>query len=131
MDLSRLFGADAFREGGWGMYPVVVLGILLMVSAGRYAFDGEPVRLRFIAVLALSLMVFGIGGTGAAVAKVLWYLEDETRVPADQFLRILAEGPKEASRPCVTGLALLGFGLVLVAIGVYRVGRRELEAARG
>ena len=41
---------EFFHEGGWGMYPVLVLGLMLMVSAARYALDGEPVRLRFIGV---------------------------------------------------------------------------------
>jgi hypothetical protein len=38
---------------------------------------------------------------------------------------------KEASRPVVTSFALLGLGLALTTIGVYRVSRRELAAARG
>jgi hypothetical protein len=131
MDLSAIFGPLAVQEGGWGMYPVLVLGILLLVSGGRYAFDGEPIRLRVITALALTLLVFGVGGTLAAAAKVLWFLEEESRVPNDQFARILAQGLKEASRPVVTSFALLGFGLALTAIGVYRVSRRELAAARG
>jgi hypothetical protein len=131
MDLSAIFGPVAVQEGGWGMYPVLVLGILLLVSGGRYAFDGEPIRLRFITVLAVTLVVFGVGGTLAALAKVFWYLEEESRVPSDQFARVLAEGVKEASRPVVTSFALLGLGLALTAVGVYRVGRRELGAAKG
>ena len=131
MDLSRLFGSDAFREGGWGMYPVVVLGLLLMVSAGRYAFDGEPVRLRFITILSVTLLVFSVEGTLTTLAKTFWFLEDPTRVPSDQYANILAEGIKESSRPCVTGLAFLGLTLILATIGVYRVGQRELRAARG
>jgi hypothetical protein len=131
MDLSAIIGPLAIEEGGWGAYPVLVLGILLLVNGGRYAFDGEPIRLRVIAALALTLLVFGILGTLAGAAKVLWFLQDESRVPNDRFLRILAEGMKEASRPVVTSFALLGLGLVLTAIGVYRVSRRELAAARG
>jgi hypothetical protein len=130
-DLSRMFGSNAFEEGGWGMYPVLVLGTLLVVSGGRYAFDGEPVRLRFIAVLSLTLMVFSVGGTLSAIAKTFWFLEDETRVPLVRYAYVLAEGLKESSRPCVMGLAFLGLGLILVTIGVYRVGRRELSAGRG
>jgi hypothetical protein len=103
MDLSWIVGSDALREGGWGMFPVILLSILLIVTSGRYAFDGEPVRLRFAVALSVTLLVFSVGGSLAGVAKTL----------------------------CVTGLALLGFGLVLLTIGVYRVGLRELRAARG
>src|SRR5260370_40689049 len=131
MDLAWIFGSDALREGAWGMCPVILLGILLIVTSGRYAFDGEPVRLRFAMALSVTLLVFSVGGSLAGVAKTLWFLEDATRAPAAQFPHLLAEGLKASTRPCGTGLALLGFGLVLVTIGVYRVGLRELRAARG
>ena len=51
-------------------------------------------------------------------------------MPAARYAYVLAEGLKESSRPGVMGLAFLGLGLILVTIGVYRVGRRELGAAR-
>ena len=120
-----------FIEGGWGMYPVLVLSVILVGSAGRYAFDCEPVRLRFITAVSLTLLAFIAASLTAAVAKVFWFLESPERVPDAQFLRILAEGLKESSRPALLGLPLLGVALILVSIGVYRVGRRELAAARG
>ncbi|HMJ57480.1 MAG TPA: hypothetical protein VK540_35660 [Polyangiaceae bacterium] len=122
---------EFFLEGGWGMYPVLVLSVILVGSAGRYAFDGEPVRLRFIGVLSLTLLAFIGTALTADVAKVFWYLESPDRVADAMFLRILAEGLKESSRPALLGLPLLGLALILVSIGVYRVGRRELGAARG
>ena len=30
---------DYFREGGWGMYPIFILGAFALVLAIRYAFD--------------------------------------------------------------------------------------------
>jgi hypothetical protein len=122
---------EFFVEGGWGMYPVLVLGLILVGSAGRYAFDGEPVRLRFIGALSLTLLAFIATALTSDVAKVFWYLESPERVSDAMFLRILAEGLKESSRPALLGLPLLGVALILVTIGVYRVGRRELTAAGG
>jgi hypothetical protein len=122
---------EFFLEGGWGMYPVLVLSVILVGSAGRYAFDGEPVRLRFVGVLSLTLLAFIGTALTADVAKVFWYLESPDRVADAMFLRILVEGLKESSRPALLGLPLLGLALILVSIGVYRVGRRELGAARG
>jgi len=120
-----------FVEGGWGMYPVLVLSVILIVSAGRYAFDGEPVRLRFITALSLTLLAFIVASVTAGAAKVFWYLESSERVSDAMLPRIFAEGMKECSRPAVLGLPLLGVAMILVSIGVYRVGRRELTAARG
>ena len=122
---------DFFLEGGPGMYPVLLIGGLVLVSAGSYAYDTEPVRLRFLAVGSLALFVFMTGAILSNVAHVFWYLEDETRVPADQLWRTLFTGLKEASRPGLLGFLLWGVALVLVSVGVYRSGRRELKAARG
>jgi hypothetical protein len=120
-----------FVEGGWGMYPVLVLSLILVVSAGRYALDCEPVRLRFITAMSLTLLAFIAASLVACVAKVFWFLESPERVPDAQFLRILAEGLKESSRPALLGLPLLGVGLIFVSIGIYRASGRELAAARG
>jgi hypothetical protein len=113
------------------MYPVLVLGGILVVSAARYAIDGESARLRFVVALALSLVASIAMACTADVAKVFWYLESPERVPDALFLRILVEGLKESSRPAMLGLPLLGLALIAVSIGVYRTGRRELAAASG
>ena len=120
-----------FVEGGWGMYPVLVLSVILIVSAGRYAVDGEPVRLRFVTALSLTLLAFIAASVTGGAAKVFWYLESPERVSDAMLPRIFAEGMKECSRTAVLGLPLLGVALILVSIGVYRVGHRELAAARG
>ena len=122
---------DFFMEGGWGMYPVLVLGVMLVVSAARYAIDGESVRLRFVVALALSLVASIATACTADVAKVFWYLQSPERVSDALFLRILVEGLKESSRPAMLGFPLLGLALIAVSIGVYRTGRRELAAAGG
>lgn len=122
---------EFFMEGGWGMYPVLILSVILVASGGRYAFDGEPVRLRFIAVLSLTLLAFIVTALTADVAKVFWYLESPERVSDAMFLRVLVEGFKESSRPALLGFPLLGVALILVSIGVYRTGRRELTASGG
>jgi hypothetical protein len=119
---------EFFQEGGWGMYPVLVLGLMLVVSAGRYTFDGEPVRLRFIGVLSLTHLAFIATALTSDVAKVFWYLQSPERVPDAELWRILFEGLKESSRPALLGFPLLGLALILVSAGVYRVGRRELAA---
>jgi hypothetical protein len=120
-----------FVEGGWGMYPVLILGVILVLSAGRYAIDGEPVRLRFVGALALSLVASIATALAANVGAVFFYLESPERVADNLFLRVLAEGLKESLRPAMLGFPLLGLALIAVSIGVYRVGRRELAAAGG
>jgi hypothetical protein len=117
-----------FVEGGWGMYPVLVMGLLLVGAGFRYARDGEPVRLRFIGALGLALVVTMIHATWTCVAAVFHYLET---VPEAEFRRTLMRGLMESTRPAVLGGALLALALTLVAVGAYRSGQRELRAISG
>src|SRR5262245_15439387 len=122
---------DFFIEGGYAMYPVLALGVVLVWAAARYARDGEPVRLRFIIACALALAVAAVHGTWTDVKMVLFHLADESRVPDAMFARVLVTGLKESTGPVVLASALGVLAAILVCIGVYRVGRRELKAARG
>jgi hypothetical protein len=117
-----------FIEGGVLMWPILVLGLLVMGSAIRYLLDGEPVRLRFIALVSLALLATIALATILDVNRVMAYL---ARARPEQVRALLAQGLKESSRPAILGFALLGLALDLLVIGAYRVGRRELRAAKG
>jgi hypothetical protein len=116
-----------FIEGGWGMYPVLVMGVILVVASLRYAMDSEPVRLRFIAAIALALVVTMVHATWTCFAAVFHYLEQSKD---ERWLRSLMTGLMESTRPATLGGALLAVGLILVAVGAYRSGQRELRALR-
>ncbi len=120
---------ELFAEGGWGMYPVLVFGLLMIGTSARYAWDGEPMRLRFALALAALLVVSVLHATLTDVAAVFDYVSDPARTPDAELGRTLCIGLKESTRPGALGGALLTFALVLVAVGVYRGARRELRAA--
>lgn len=115
-------------EGGAMMFPILVLGLLVIGSATRYMLDGEPVRLRFVALLSLALLVTVALAVVLDVSVGMGHL---SRARPEQVRGLLFQGVKESSRPAILGLGLLGLALDLVAIGAYRVGRRELRAAKG
>src|SRR5437762_2690660 len=114
-----------FVEGGVLMWPVLVLGVLTVGTASRYMLDGEPIRLRFFWVLSLALLTTTALATVLDISVVLLHLADAA---ADERGPFLAIGLKESSRPAILALGLLGLALDLVAIGAYRIGRRELKA---
>jgi hypothetical protein len=116
-----------FAEGGWGMYPVLVMGLMLVWAAARYAIDTEPVRLRFIAAISLALVVTMVHATWTCIAAVFHYLEQS---PGENFTRTLMTGLMESTRPATLGGALLAIALILVAVGAYRSSQRELRALR-
>jgi hypothetical protein len=51
----RLFMGEAFRLGGWGMYPTLFVGLVLLVAAGRFAF--APAKGRLAPILGLGVLV--------------------------------------------------------------------------
>ncbi len=118
-----------FVEGGWGMFPVLIFGLVTMYAAGRYAIDGEAVRLRFVAAMSVVLVASMVHSMLTNVAAVFWYLQDPERAPDGELARILFTGLMESTRPGALGGALLVLALVLVAVGVYRSGRKELRLA--
>jgi hypothetical protein len=126
---------DFFIEGGAPMFPILILGLLVVASATRYMLDGEPVRLRFVAVLSVALLVTVALATVLDVSMVLKHLArgelHGNALPPGATVKVLFQGLKESSRPAILGLGLLGLALDLLAIGAYRVGRRELRAAKG
>lgn len=118
-----------FAEGGWGMWPVLVFGLVMLGTSARYAWDLEPARLRFVVALAAVELVSATHAMLADVAQVFWYVSDPDRVADGELARITFVGLMESTRPGLLGGGLLTLALVLVAIGVYRGGRRELRVA--
>lgn len=60
---------DAFRLGGWGMYPTLVAGILLMFSAVQYARHPERARMRVVRLLGVLVMLTSTLGFVTGVMK--------------------------------------------------------------
>lgn len=120
-----------FREGGWVMYPVLAIGLLLVIAAIQFAIDRQPARRPFITTLLLTELVISAHGTISGFGVVMWALTDEKRVPDNQVMRILFQGMKEITRPTLMGLAFMAIALLAVSIGVYRTSQRELQALRG
>jgi hypothetical protein len=89
---------ELFREGGMGMYPVLVFGLVLLTSAARYAWDIEPARLRFVVATSVLLIVTMIHAMLTNVAEVFWTLSSVERTPDNQVVRILFEGLKLETR---------------------------------
>ena len=111
------------QEGGWGMWPVMLLGIAGLAGAGRYVVRPERTWLRFAAALWLALVVVVIHAVVIDVAAVFRFLESPSGgVPDAQVARVLMTGLKESSRPAALGGIFLALIPLLVAAGIYREG---------
>lgn len=112
-----------FRDGGWGMWAILFVGILLIVDAARFAYKPDPQRLGFLRILALSTVSASVCTTLMDVGKVFGVLAREEKVPDGQIVRILFEGMKECLSPGMFGAAILTITALLVAAGMLRRAR--------
>jgi len=119
MFATASFG-EFMREGGWGMYPVLVIGLVALASATRYAIRPERLCLRFVAVLWLTLLAAVVHATVTDLAAVFRYFEDPVRAPDAEMARTLLLGLKESTRPAALGGIFLTLVPLLAAAGVYR-----------
>jgi hypothetical protein len=113
------------------MWPVLLLGLVTLASAIRYAVRPEPFCLRFIAALWLTLLVAVVHATVTDLAAVFRYFEDPARAPDSQVTRLLLTGLKESTRPAALGGIFLTLVPLVGAAGIYRewASRRAATAA--
>jgi len=106
-------------EGGWGMWPILLFGLVALASAARYGVTPERGSLRFVALLWLTLLVTVVHATVTDVAAVFAHFE--TAAPGDPALvSVLFAGLKESTRPAALGGIFLTLVPLLAAVGVYR-----------
>ena len=116
------------REGGFGMWPVLVFGLFAIGAAGRYAWKPIKGRLGFVVGMIITTLSAVLHATWTDVGAVFRYLESRDRVPDADFARILVEGLKESTRPGALGGMLITLALLLISIGLHRAQTRT-EAA--
>jgi hypothetical protein len=111
---------EFMMEGGWGMWPVLVLGLVMLASSVRYMASPERFCLPFIAALWVTLVVTVVHATVTDVAAVLHHLEEPSRAPDGLVARMLMMGLKESTRPAALGGIFLTLAPLFVAGGIYR-----------
>lgn len=106
---------DAFRLGGWGMYPTAFVGFLLVIMAARFA--ANPARGRLAVVIALSVLTFVVGMLGfvTGAIKTMIYAGE---VP--ETGKIVAIGLGESLHNVAFALCLVILGSIGTVVGLSR-----------
>lgn len=117
---------EFFKEGGWGMWAILFLGLGLLVSAGRFAVKPERRHLGFLGGMALSTIFATLYALSTDLGTVFGVLAGD-RFPDDQLVRVLLQGLKESSRPVTFGSMILTVAALLFAAGMARAGTLTAE----
>lgn len=105
-----------FAAGGWGMYPVLVIGFFLIASvvldAIRPRSGGKLVR-----VLGVMTFASGLLGTLVGICKTAQWIG---RVPPEKQLETLAYGVEESLHVIVLALLIVMIAGVIAVVGALR-----------
>ena len=117
---------DYFREGGWGMYPIFILGAFALVLAIRYAFEPHKTEVRTLAVyLMVATLIAGCLGTAVGVQKSAEFIG---RVP-DPRKWIFLIGLKESLNCFVSAFVIANVSTLIMAYGGWRR-ERQMRVVR-
>lgn len=111
--------AEMFREGGWGMIPTVLFGLLALGAAFRYAIRTETRLLGFIASLGHAVLFFALSGFTTGVIATVRYVEEHA-TKGDVSPLTLLTGVRESSNNLAAGFTLLALVHLVVAVGRRR-----------
>lgn len=112
-----------FQNGGWGMFPVLGLGLLGLAAAAHYAARADARSRGSIEALSRALVWTIVVAVSTDFMAVFHALTNES-IPEAQLTRILYMGSWEALSPLPMGAAFLVLIWLLVAVGQRRVDAR-------
>ncbi|MCU0659520.1 MAG: hypothetical protein MUF64_30930 [Polyangiaceae bacterium] len=112
-----------FRQGGWGMFPVLIVGLVSLGSAAFFAARGDAGLRPSLRALSRALVGFMVTAVASNLIAVCFFLQrpeldDGTRV------RLLLQGTGESLTPLTLGGAFLALLWLLVAVGERRIAQR-------
>jgi hypothetical protein len=108
---------EAFRLGGWGMYPTTIVGLVVMFTALMYARD--PDRRRYAVVKTLSILVLLTSVLGFIVGTMRSFL-GTADVPSAEAPHYALVGVGESLHNVALGLCILVVTWIMVAVGAAR-----------
>ena len=107
---------EAFREGGWGMYPTLFFGVLMLLSSVRYAVKPES---RFIPLqVSLGVLTLLSGALGFVTGMIASFSAIGQVDPDKRWIWMLGAGE---SLHCISlALMLAVLAGIATSIGSYR-----------
>lgn len=119
---------EAFHMGGWGMYPTLVFGVLMVGAALWYAARPQRRLAPLLVSCGLMTLVSGCLGFFTGVIRSLTALSQVP--PGGRYISLI--GIAESLTNIVLALVLIMLAMLAVSVGAWRVARllRSGEEAR-
>ncbi len=115
---------ELLREGGWGMYPTMVFGLVAVGAALRFAIRADP-RLRgFVESMARAVTFFAVTGFVTGIISTASYVEAHDLRGWDALMTVL-EGTKESLHNLALGFTVVSLVHLAVAVGRRRYDARQ------
>lgn len=111
--------SNFFAAGGWGMYPTMVFGFLLLATTVLHALRPEPRFQRLVTTLGVLTIASGLLGTTVGICNSAHYIG---KVPPPDQLKILAMGCAESLHNLVLALIIIVLAGLVTAAGALRRG---------
>jgi hypothetical protein len=107
---------EAFKMGGWGMYPTLIFGLMLSLTAMRYAASPDPRVMPLVKSLGALTVLSGLLGTVTGLIKSI--IAVAPLPPEKHFLVVLGFG--ESLNCFGLGLVFAVLAALFVSAGAYR-----------
>lgn len=117
-----------FRDGGFGMFPTLLFGLLLVAVGARYAM--KPERRLVPLLVALNVLTLAAGALGfvSGIITTARYLGD---VPNADRSYVAIEGLGESLNNVAMALVFVVLAALAATLGAWRIARAPVanEAA--
>src|SRR5579864_2077764 len=116
---------EFFREGGFGMYPTALFGLLLVASGVLFLRRPERKYTWLMSSLGFVTVSSGLLSFVTGLMMTFNYLDT---APADRRMVIAAAGCAESMHNLVLALQMVLVAAILASIGAFRASRATQQA---
>ncbi len=114
------------RAGGVPIWIVLAISVPLLYLGVRFAISADARRLAIIRALTWAQTAAIVSGVASNIIMVLWHLGRKLE-PEESPLTPLFIGLGESLTPAVIGMSLVSIAWILVAFGLRRAPRSDVD----
>jgi uncharacterized membrane protein YqjE len=115
---------NAFRDGGWGMFPTLFFGVMMLVVAVRYATKPESRVIPLVASLGVLTLLAGALGFVTGIITTMKAVAHAA--PGDRYIALIGLG--ESANNLALALLLAVLSMLAVVMGAWKLSRDSAPA---